>query len=221
MSKADTYQKKIWKGFGKAAKALGRDFDIYRSEVLTNPIQDVNWIDRKKAAFALDNKYGSAHTFGTSMWRCFVDGRLNDLYDIQQGDYLYDKLTGETFYIATAQQHLPIMAVKASSTISIYRAGYNDFSDGGAPTDTEVAVSIPCWIEEPSSAGGDLGYMPAASYGAKDSIRVHKIFLWDPVGTIQLRDAIVDQDNRRSQVVNIDTGDAGTVLTTLAYDAQS
>lgn len=218
MSKSYSIQKKLWKGYGKVARILGdTQYDIYRSDVLTDPLSSEKWIDRKVAAFSKDRKYGSTPTNGLSKWLCWVDGRLSGNFDLQQGDFLYDPLNGGTYFIAGFQDHHDIVAIRCNATISVNRHSYSNSGSGFAPGDTEVAASIPCYIEEMSSGGGAFGYIPAAS-SATDAVAAYKVYLWDPVGEIELRDAIVDSDGRRFQVLTVDTSDLGTTLICKAYN---
>lgn len=212
----EAIQRKLWMAYGKVAQKLGRPFEVYRSAVLTVPIQLSTWIFSTSAAFSQDDSYNSPLGEGLSIWRCWIDGNLDSLNDLQQGDFLHNTSTLETYFIGSVQRHLPIQAIKAPSRISINRVGYSNPVSGFTPGDTLIAEDVPCWIQEPGSGGSDLGYIPAASYG-RDALQSFSIYLWDPVNDIQIRDSVTDENNVRSQVVNIMTNELGTHLTTQVY----
>jgi len=216
MSKAYSIQKKLWKAYGKVGKALGREFSVYRPTELTDPMRPTNWLFNTDIAFSQDWKYKSPHKWGVSLWKTWVDGRLNRLTDIEQGDIFYDSLRNETYFVASTQEHLDIQSIKANERITISRAGYTDGANGFGPGDTEVATDVPCYIEEPGSGGGNLGYIPAASYST-DSVPSYIVFLVDNNNEIEIRDAITDDKGRRFQVLNIDDNDVGRKLSCSVY----
>ena len=217
MSKAYSIQKTLWKGYGIVAKVLGDDkYDIYRSEELTDPLSEEKWIERKVASFSKDRSYSKTASMGVSKWLCWVDGRLSGTFDIQQGDFLYEPINGVTYFIASFEDHVDLVAIRCNATITVNRSGYSDSGSGFGPGDTEVATSVPCYIEETSSGGGTLGYIPAASHG-EDALPAYKVHLWDPAGELQIRDAIVDDNGRRFQVLTVDGHDLGTTLICKAY----
>lgn len=221
MSKSYSIQKKLWKAYGKVAKKLGEDnqYLVYRSSTLSDPIVEGNWVATTPVSFSQDNAYNKAHDGGLSLWLCWIDGRLTDNFDLQQGDFVCDPDTESVYFIASAQRNLPIRAIKATSTISVNRGGYTDGPNGYAPGDIQIAQNIPCWVEDPGAGGGGLGYVPAGNYNA-DSVPTHKIYCWDPAGELQRRDAIVDQNGNRMQILNIDNSDMGTLVTATAYNAE-
>lgn len=218
MSKADNIQNKLWKAYGKVAKSLGRPFDVYRSDVLTTPLDDANYLDNKLVSFSKDNKYSSANDQNLSLWLCWIDGRLTDLFDIQQGDILHNAETSETYIIVSAQKHLPIRALRSPNTVSIARSGYSNSSNGFGPSDTEIATNVPCNIKLPSSGGGAGGYIPASNV-AQSAVPNFEIHLWDPANVIQIGDAVIDEQGNRSQVLAVTITDMGTKLTTTAFEA--
>lgn len=216
MSKEAKIQEKLWKAYGKVGKVLGRDFGIYRSAELDTPIKERKWVVDLKVAFSQDWKYSQTLKTGVSLWKCWVDGRYHGLADIQQGDILYNSTSGETYFIASTQRHLDIQAIKANDRITINRSGYSDSANGFGPGDTEVAANVPCYIEELSGTGGGLGYVPGGNYGT-DALPQYRLYLWDPNEEIEARDAIVDDQGRRFQVLNIDRNEIGTILYCKVY----
>lgn len=215
-NKADAIQRKLYKAYGKVGKTLGYAYDVYRAEELTNPIDPSTWIDRQNVSFSQDNKYNKAHDKGLSIWLCWVDGRLNKNTEIQQGDMLYDVLTESTYFIASAQAHLPIRAIKANSRITVSRVGsYGDTGDGYGVVEQEIGTDIPASILQPNSGGYNGQYIPAANPNG-DSIPNYVINVWDPTDLIQINDIIVAQDGTRSEVHSKYITDVGTELTTKA-----
>lgn len=218
MSKADSIQKKIWKAYGKVANTFGKhSYEVYRSELLTDPITDNNVIDSALVAFSKDDKFKKAEDSNVSMWICWIDGNLENLFDIQAGDFLYSEEAGETYYIVSAGSHVNIQAIKTNATVSIQRSGYSDGGNGFAPGDNEVAVAVPCYIRAQSSTTGTLGYIPASSY-ATDGVANYEVYIWDPSEEISIKDVIIDHLGNRSQVLTVTHSDIGTKLVTRVYE---
>ena len=219
MSKADSIQKKLWKAYGKVGSIMGKNkYEVYRSTSLDNPIQDANVIDSKVVAFSKDVKFTKPEDDGKSLWYCWIDGNLEGLFDIQKGDYLYSPDTGNTYLIASAGDQMYVQAFRANNEITITRAGYGDTGDGySSGIETNVATSVPCYVQQPGSGGGTAGYIPAATYST-DALPGYDIFVVDPNEEIQIRDAVVDQNGNRSQVMSITVTDLGTKLMTRAYE---
>lgn len=211
MSKADKIQAKIWKAYGKAGKILGYLHDVYRSQHLTTPIQPKNHIDTKLVGFSLDYKYKKAPSESLPVWMTWIDGRLEALFNLQRGDFLVNLDTNETYYIASAETHNTIQAIKCDNTVSVSRAGYGDAGTGFAPGDTEVATSLPCAIEIGSPKGGTLGYVPAATH-LDEALQTAIVWTWDPRDEIQVRDVLTDSNSRKWQVMSTEQTDIGTKL---------
>lgn len=216
MSKADSIQRKLWKSYGKVAKTLGSDFEVYRSSTFVNPITDQHYIDTKSASFSQDYEYKKQRDEGVSIWNCWIDGRLEGLFDIQQGDHLFNQETGDTYYIASALPHLDIIAIKTNNTISINRSGYADGVDGFGVTDIPVGVDIPVLIYQPKGAQTS-GYDPARSE-MFSTLPAYDMYLFDPLKEIKVGDAITDHGGQRTQVTAVYITDNGTHLSTIAYD---
>lgn len=216
MSKADAIQKKLWKAYGKVALSLGRQFDVYRSDSLNDPIDISSFLMSKMAAFSLDSSFGSAHGEGVSNWQCWVDGRLDQLFDVAAGDILHNPVEDETYIIVSTQPLLPIRAIKAQNRITVYRAGYTTTVNGFGPGDVVVVSNVPCQVLIPSSASGALGYIPAGSF-ADVGLPNYEIHLYDPLNTIKIKDSIVDENGNRSQVIAVYHSDGGTKISTKAY----
>jgi len=214
MSKATTLQKQLWKAYGKVAKTLGaHEYEVYRSAVLDQPIQDANVIDTRLVSFSKDTKYNKPDTSGKSSWMCWIDGRFEGLFDVQKGDYLYSESSGDTYYIASASDHMYIQAVKANDTITITRTGYGDSGSGfSSNAVTTVGSSIPCDILQPSSGGGS-GYIPAAT-SSTDALPKYEIYVADTYNEVQIRDLVTDQNGAESQVLAIYSDDLGSKLIT-------
>lgn len=218
MSKAISIQKKLWKAYGKVAKVLGvYTYEIYRSSTIDTPIQDIYVIDTRQVSFSQDEKYSGTDKSGVSGWLCWVDGNLEDLFNIQKGDYLHSLETGETYYIASATDHLYLQAVKANNVIEVSRVGYGDTGSGfSTDVPTIVASSVPCDILQPSS-GGSGGYIPVSTY-SRDALPSYEIYLSDLANEVKIRDVITDEFGNKSQVLVVYNDDLGTKLITQAME---
>ena len=104
-------QSTLNKAYGIVGKQLGTEFNVYRPCWLSEPISDENWIAKKKVAFSVDPTFNSPHKFGVSLWLCWIDGNLDKKFDIEQGDVLYNPDTEETYFVASAQDHLYRQAI--------------------------------------------------------------------------------------------------------------
>ena len=208
-NKADKIQSKIWKAYGVVSKTLGREFEVYRTNTLVNPIQNQYNVATTLAAFSQDERYKKAHDGGLSIWLCWMDGGFGDLFDVAQGDVLCSPADGETYFIASVQQHAPIRAIKAPNTINVSRVGYTDTGH----SDTDVATLIPCSIQQPSS--GDFGapYIGPSS-SLDDPQPKYVINLWDPADTIVIGDVVTDERGNVSQVLSVYKSDMGMELVT-------
>ena len=211
MSKAQSIQNKIWKAYGKVGKTLGKPFSIYRAPTTNYPIIPENWIDTKNVAFSQDTKFARPLDDGTPLWMCWIDGRLNNLFDVQAGDYISDDLTGETYVIVSAQPHTFIRALSTPNKISVYgNETYTDGVDGLAQTKPLVSMELPCNIRQPSSSTSN-GYVPVQTLGF-ESVPQYEIHVWDPNNEIKIGYQIVDEHGNESLVVSVFKGEAGTRL---------
>lgn len=208
-------QQKIYKAYGKVASVLGEDFDVYRAQYVTNPIQEANWLDTRKVSFSLNDKYTTTPSAGLNQWNCYMDGRLETLFDIQQGDLLKNHETGEVWMIASAEVMLPIKAIRLPNTFSVNRVSYEG---GSGPADSAVFTDVPCYVEPVSSSEMSAGFIPANNYGS-DSVPSAIIWCVDKRNEIEVRDALVLNDGQRFQVLSALSTEFGKKLVVKAYDA--
>lgn len=218
MSKADIIQQKIWKAFGKVSKSLGYDCDIYHSQHLDSPIQEANNVFEGKVAFSLDDNFGATPKDGLNLFKCWVDGRYANIFDVEAGDHIKRVKDDAIFYIANADEHHRLTAIKCNATISVQRVVYGDSGQGYGPSDTEVADTIPCFIKIGSAKGGNLGYIPANT-NSEETLQTAMIYLWDARNEIHVQDAIEDDMSRRWQVKAIEKSEIGTKLVVQEYSA--
>lgn len=204
-------QKKLYKGYGKVANKLGEEYEVFRSLATSNPLTENSYIDTTKVAFSQDNGFSKPHRNGVSIWTCWIDGRLDDLSDIQQGDYLKSSETGDIYLIASAQLHLPVEAIKMLSTISVTNgSSYADSGDGFGPTETVVVTAVPCYIEQTGSGSESAGYVPSGSLSGVEASWT--INLHDPESLIKNGFIVTDSEGNRGQVKRVYKSDLGTRL---------
>lgn len=213
MSKADSINKKIRKAYGKVGKILGYDFEIFRPVDLNTQITNSAYIDTKPAAFSVDTKFSrSIAADKLPVYTAYVDGLLDSLFDLQQGDILYREETGETYITTHVETHKAIQAFLCNDKVSVYATAYSNPGTGFAGSDTEVATNVPCYIDVRGPSGGDLGYIPAASYGS-DTYDRATVYCWDPQGELSRSNILVDSKGRRWTVLSaVDSTLIGTVL---------
>lgn len=200
MSKADSINKKIRKAYGKVGNILGYPFEIYRPSSLQRQITDSTYIDQKKAAFAIDDKFSKAFTIDrVPVYTVYVDAMLENKFDLQQGDVFYSQETEETYITCNVENIKAIQAFKCNSLVSIHGTQYGDSGFGYSGSDTDVATNVPCYIDIKGFSGGNLGYIPASSYGS-DPYDTATIYCWDPQGELS-RSSIIEESNGRRWTV--------------------
>ena len=212
-------QQKLNKAYGKVGKKLGAEFNVYRPYTISNPLVIDNIMDTKLVSFSLDEKFKKAPSDSLNVWNCWIDGNLESLFVLQQGDLLKSDDTLEVWMIASMEIMLPITAIRLDEVVTISRSGYTDSGSGFAPGDTEVATSVPCKIEIGNPSGSALGYNPAASY-VTDALQVAIIWLSDLQKQVEVRDAITDAYGQRYQVLAIENTPIGTKVIAKAFDAE-
>ena len=218
MIKAESIQNKLNKSYGIVAKVLGESYEVYRPASIDSPLDTANYIDTQKAGFSLDETYKAVSKSGASIWLAWIDGRLDNLFNLQNGDMLHDNDTNDTYIMVGITINLSHQALKANNRITVERAGstgYGDndgtgFAPGNAATTTVIGTEIPCQILQPSSYG-NAGYVPVSS-NAEDTIPNFEIYLWDSKKEISVRDKITDSLGNTSEVSSILQTDIGTKL---------
>ena len=219
MSKADSIQAKLDKAYGIVAKNLGRDFEIYRPATIDDPLNTANYIDTKLVSFSKDEKYKKGASSGMSLWNAWVDGRLESLFDLQNGDILYNSQTDETYIMVGMEPHLTHQAIKANQRIVIERSGSSGYGNadgtGFAPGNITggaiIAQAVPCQVLQPSSYGVS-SYINVSS-NSEDSIPNFEIYMFDYKNEVNIRDKVTDFYGNTSEVQAIYHTDIGTKLT--------
>lgn len=211
MSKADNIQQKLWKAYGKVGKVLGYPCEIYRTDHVSTPIQSKNYLDTKNVAFSLSEKFTKTPGSGIERWMSWVDGRLENLFDIRPGDFFVNIDTNETYFIGNAEKHSYIISVRTNNIVSIFNTVYQNTSQGFGGSDNEIAYNVPVHIVVNSFNGNDLGYIPGPSY-ARDTILTGEIYLIDPARTVQVGMNVRDQQNNLWDILSIDETSLGTKL---------
>ncbi len=111
---AQTIEKRIYAGRGKAAQRIGRSCTVYRPIDALAPLG--NSVRRTFAAFnAADPTYSKPNPYGKPVWFADLDGRYT-----QAGDYLV-RNDGATWFIAAQQSMLPIIAVECDRQVKVSR----------------------------------------------------------------------------------------------------
>lgn len=106
----------VSRGYGKAAKRLGKPCDLYRPADVLDPLALLTKITTLPAAFDATPAYGFTrpNSYGDALWH-----GLFDTAQTQVGDYL----VGEdgTWFIAAQQPILPTICVACDRIVSIRR----------------------------------------------------------------------------------------------------
>lgn len=218
MSKADSIQRKLDKAYGKVAQTLGREFEVFRPSGLNNPLVSANYMFTEVASFSQDEKYKTKSKAGLSIWSAWINSQLGTLFELRNGDMLYNQSDNETYIMVGMEPHLTHQAIKADNRISVIRSGesgYGDndgtgFAPGNSATDSLIAENVPCQIIESSSYGAS-GYIPVQN-NTEDTLPRMDIFLWDLFSEIITRDKIVDENGNVMEVQVVTKTDIGTKL---------
>lgn len=213
-------QAKIYAGRAKVALRLGLDYRVMRPNQAANPLS--NQIAVFKAAFnAGDDIYRSADRAGNAVWHGDFDGRQT-----LPGDYLVRVSDGQTYYIASQQQLLPIVCIDCNRNVRISRAaplgaagvvgvvGYSGICD--APGESIDVIGI-----NPASNGGTfVGWPCSILFGGRSRTAiglpgdVHnsgwRILLPPSVpGVLYAGDIVVDDLGKRYVIEGAELTDMG------------
>jgi hypothetical protein len=142
---------KIRYGYAKAAKKLGKPFNLYRSPNAIDPLNPSNLIGSIKMAPSQDWTWMKANRPGNAIWYVCVDGQeRTEPLSAREMDYLVD--AESTFFILSKQYQMPMQAVECNDVIRVIRPsqslqpgkqGYASFT----PESSEVLMDlVPCSI---------------------------------------------------------------------------
>jgi len=121
-------QERIWYGYGVAAIQAGLLYSHYRPTndgcPLTTPlsISFPALFAPNKNQMSPKTQFGTPVSYGVAVWQAFMDGT-----EVLPGDYFVandaqNNPTKQTFFIASMQPLLPIMAVETNETITVERS---------------------------------------------------------------------------------------------------
>ncbi|WP_045736800.1 hypothetical protein [Xanthomonas sp. MUS 060] len=213
-------QAKIYAGRAKVALRLGLDYGVMRPTQAANPLS--NQIATFKAAFnAGDNTYRAADRSGSAVWHGDFDGRQT-----LPGDYLVRVSDGQTYYIASQQQLLPIVCIDCNRTVRISRpaplgtagvvgaVGYSGMCD--APAESVDVIGI-----NPASNGGTfVGWPCSILFGGRSRTAIGlpadvnnsgwRILLPPSVpGVLYAGDIVTDDLGKRYVIEGVELTDMG------------
>lgn len=143
----DRLQDLIYRGMGRAALQAGQLHDAFRPNGNANPCAASNRYLQLRCAFnAADPRFARANTYGHPVWYGVFDSAYT-----QPGDYLVERDTGRTFFIASQPPLLPVVTVLAERIVSVLRpagpAGFGVQAYGGV----EIAAATPLLSDWPAS----------------------------------------------------------------------
>ena len=193
-------QKKLNKAYGKVARKIGFQADVYRiSQDYRNPIDDQNWLESKPFSVSQNDKYSAP--VGSNLWLAWIDPNLSVQYQLQVGDIVEIAETQQVYYIIDMHPIHPFRALECNSTISISSLKeYADDGEGWQPSsDVEFVTNMPAWVQQSGSSSIDGGFIPARSALSEDS-PVYTIQLWMPEGSIKPNDIVTLKDGMRLTV---------------------
>ena len=135
----NTLQAKVYAGYAAAAQRVGLSFAQYRPNAGTPALAAGNQIGALLAAFDTGPfNFAKNQDYGKATWNCLADGRA-----LQPGDYLSG--ASGTYFIASMQPLLPILAVMCNRTITVWRpqqqAAIGPLGYGGSTQTNETAIA--------------------------------------------------------------------------------
>ncbi|HUB90955.1 MAG TPA: hypothetical protein VMA74_14615 [Dyella sp.] len=135
----NTLQGKLYAGYAAAAQRIGISFAQYRPTVGTPALGIGNQVGSVLAAFDTGPfAFTKPQDYGKATWTCLADGRL-----LLPGDYL--SASSGTYFIASMQPLLPIMAVLCNRTVTVWRpqqqAAIGPLGYGGSTQTNETAIA--------------------------------------------------------------------------------
>lgn len=213
---------KILKGYGKAAKLLGTQFYVYRSNSMIAPTDKANKIAVALATFTTGMDYATYNKPSVPFWTAMVDqsgfspgdptlGIAPDA--LAAGDWLSDG--ARTFYIAEIQPLLPIPAIECTAVVSIERAGYGTDADGGLSPEaiTTIATGLPVFMFSKKDKSAAPPWFPAST-SSVDSLPEHQLYInARNVGDVQVGDVVIDELGLRYHVTTASRTGWGYIVT--------
>lgn len=153
---ANRITQKIYAGYEKAAKRLGKEFTVYR---VTDPLDVLgNSVGTVLASFnAQDWGYTRPNLPGKPWWYTVVDGRV-----LEVGDILVGTTTSETYVIAGMQTHLPILSYDCNTTLDVSRQDLDNHTSSAL---LKVVAACPASVINTSVGGGRQDYEHATGQG--------------------------------------------------------
>lgn len=112
-------QTRVYSGYAKAAQRVGLPFDLYRPVSPSNPLATSNKITTIPAAFAVHTSnnfnFEKPSDYKGPLFHALLDGA-----QVRVGDYFKNTTVG-TFFIIGMDPIVPILAVQASRTVTVYK----------------------------------------------------------------------------------------------------
>lgn len=141
---------KIRFGYAKAAKKLGKPFELYRSATPFNPLSIGNLIGSLPAVVTVDWEWMKSNKPGNAIWWILIDGQDSSYpLSAQEGDYL---VGDQTFFILTKEYQMPMSAAECNRVVSIIRpeqpigVGNQGYAAYTLPTSTTIMEGMPISI---------------------------------------------------------------------------
>lgn len=210
-------QKKLYKAYGKVAKKMGELYEVFRPEPFFLKLEDANYIDTKYVSVSKDTTYStSPAAHKAAMYKLWIDGRLEKLFDIQRGDHLINPETGRTFFVSYAELNLPLEAIECNAEIDIYNVEDTDYQSGVGvefrpntePDNVDVVRNHPAYVGVVGASEIDGGFIPGRStYG--HSRNEYELYFWLPAGAVTNGSVITVNDGVKISAQQVFYGPAG------------
>ncbi|MFH5067218.1 hypothetical protein ACHHY8_02545 [Enterobacter cloacae complex sp. 2024EL-00215] len=202
-------QQKLYKGYAKAAKRTGTNYQHYRPSSANNPLDASNRLPDLYASLNADDPtFSRPNVFGKATWYGIMDGAQCQVFDYVKG------IEG-TLYIAAMQQLLPIYMVDCNRVVSVLRpvmdTGPGELGYGGdtAANEALLMTGWPCSMLQGSKGEKNEVGLPADAKNPWFNV------LLPFVDGVYLRtaDIITDEIGGRYKLTSAELTDLGWRLT--------
>ena len=150
-------QDRLYLGMGLSAKHVGHSADAFRPSSRDKPLARANRFLRLPAAFVpAQGKENRASTYGDPLWHGIFDASYTRV-----GDYLVTP--SGTFFVVSQDPLLPVLCVKANSTISVLRPNVQSNAASNGYGGYVAGRSLALMTEWPASLLRDSKSGPSAA----------------------------------------------------------
>ena len=136
-----TLQRRLYRGYARAAARTGLPYQLFRASTAQAPMAGPPRVTLPAAFSPGDYDFGQPQNYGKATWEALFDGSLAQVGDILVGP--------KTYFVAAMQALLPILVVEAPHIVDVRRpfreAGVGYQSTYGGTTPAQESVIMGQW----------------------------------------------------------------------------